>query len=162
MYTPLDLQKLDFKKGFRGYNSEEIDDFIEKIKKDYESLFKENAQLKEEVLESREKLKKYQEMEDTLKNALVLAQQTSEDLKNTASKERDIIINEAHVLAKKIIAEANQKVVDINRQFEECRKNLLIFRTRFVNFLQAQLELLHSDDLLSMAEHENREISNNG
>lgn len=149
MFTPLDLQKLEFRKGFRGYITEEIDEFLEKLRKDYETLFKENARLKEELTGLNEKLKKYQAIEDTLQNALILAQRTSEDLKNQAHKEKEIIIAEAHVEAKHILEEANLKVVDINRRYEELRKNLLIFKTRFINFLQAQLELIKSEEFIS-------------
>ena len=47
--TPMDINNKEFKKIIRGYNPEEVDEFLDKIVEDYEALYKENANLKEKV-----------------------------------------------------------------------------------------------------------------
>ena len=46
MLTPLDIHNKEFKRSFRGYNEDEIDDFLDQVVNDYEKLFRENDNLK--------------------------------------------------------------------------------------------------------------------
>ncbi|MDI3534329.1 MAG: cell division initiation protein [Thermosediminibacterales bacterium] len=147
MFTPIDIKKIEFKKSFRGYNIEEVDEFMEKIKKDYEKLYEQNIRFKEEISELKDKIENYKNIEETLQNALILAQQTAEEVKNNAYKEKEIILREAHENAKKIIQTANLKVVDMQREYEEIKKDFLVFKTRFINFLKSQLELIETQEL---------------
>ncbi|NPV43129.1 MAG: DivIVA domain-containing protein [Firmicutes bacterium] len=144
--TPLDIQKKSFKKGFRGYAKQEVDEFIEKVRVDYERLYKENAEMKELLEELKEKINHYRNIEDTLQNTLILAQQTAEEVKANAKKERELIIREAEEQAKKILQSANLKVVDVNREYQEALKEFNIFKTRFITFLKAQLEMIEAGE----------------
>ena len=47
MLTPIDIQRQDFEVKLRGYNADEVDDFLDLVGKDYEKLYKENAELRE-------------------------------------------------------------------------------------------------------------------
>lgn len=47
MIAPELIESKEFKKGFRGYNEEEVDVFLDQIKEDYEAIIKENESLKE-------------------------------------------------------------------------------------------------------------------
>ncbi|MDK2902064.1 MAG: cell division initiation protein [Thermosediminibacterales bacterium] len=144
--TPLDIQKKSFKKGFRGYVKQEVDEFIEKVRVDYERLYKENAEMKELLEELKEKINHYRNIEDTLQNTLILAQQTAEEVKANAKKEKELIIREAEEQAKKILQSANLKVVDVNREYQEALKEFNIFKTRFITFLKAQLEMIEAGE----------------
>ena len=55
--TPMDIEQQEFSRSFRGYNEEEVDDFLDKIVKDYEELINENVRLNEEIEKIQEKLK---------------------------------------------------------------------------------------------------------
>ena len=48
MLTPIDIHNKEFKRSFRGYNEDEIDDFLDQVVNDYEKLFRDNERLKEE------------------------------------------------------------------------------------------------------------------
>ena len=49
MLTPVDIHNKEFSRSFRGYNQDEIDDFLDEIVNDYEKLYRENNQLKKEL-----------------------------------------------------------------------------------------------------------------
>ena len=49
MITPMDIENKEFKKGFRGYNEEEVDEFLDIVKEDFENLHRENLDLKEKL-----------------------------------------------------------------------------------------------------------------
>lgn len=146
MLTPLDIHNKEFKKSFRGYNEEEVDEFLDRIVADYEKLYRENMELKETLERVNSKLSHYQQMEDTLHNTLVIAQETAEEVKLNAKKEKELLLKEAEVRAQKMIDEAMQKVQRSTGEYEELLKQSRVFRTRLRNLLQAQLALLEEDE----------------
>lgn len=144
MLTPMDIRNTEFKKGFRGYNEEEVDMFMDKIVADYEKQYRENIELKEKLNTINDRLESYSEMEKTLQSTLIVAQRTSEDIVTNARKEAELIIREAEEKRKSIMNQANTDVIDVNNQIEELRKQLQIFKTRYRTFLEAELESIAS------------------
>ncbi len=142
MLTPMDIRNKEFKKGFRGYNEDEVDIFMDKIVSDFEKLYRENIELKDKVNIFNDRLDSYSEMEKTLQSTLIVAQRTSEDVVANARKEADLIIREAEEKRKKIMEQANVDVIDLNKDIEELKKQLQIFKTRYRTFLESELESL--------------------
>ena len=68
MLTPLDIHNKEFKRSFRGYNEEDVDEFLDRVIKDYELLYRENIELKENMDRLNSKLEHFQHMENTLHN----------------------------------------------------------------------------------------------
>ena len=120
--SPLDIHNKDFKKVFRGYAEEEVDDFLDKIVKDYESLYKENIELKEIVEKKDGNIGRYKDLEDTLKDTLVIAQQTAQDIKTNSQKEAELILqkatNEAELKLKQAKSEAEALFTEAQRESE--------------------------------------------
>ena len=146
MLTPLDIHNKEFKRGFRGYNEEEVDEFLDKVIKDYETLYRENIELKETIERLNSKLEHYQHMENTLHSTLVIAQETAEEVKLNAKKETELMIKEAEISAQKLVEEALGKVRRMTGEYEELKKQSQIFRTRLRTLLQAQMEMLNNVD----------------
>jgi len=144
MLTPMDIHNKEFKKVFRGYSEEEVDQFLDEVIESFERLYKENSELKDKITVLNEKVQHYINMEKTLQNTLVLAQNTAEEIVNNAKKKGELIINEAEEQAKKIVEKANQELVKLNIEYEELKKQLQVFRTRFKTLLEAQMESLEN------------------
>lgn len=142
MLTPLDIHNKEFKKAFRGYGEEEVDEFLDEVVKDYEKLYRENVELKETLDRVNSKLEHYQHMENTLHNTLVIAQETAEEVKLNARKETELLVKEGEIRAQKLVEEAMSKVRRMNAEYEELQKQAQIFRTRLRTLLQAQMEML--------------------
>ncbi len=140
MITPLEIQNKEFKRSIRGYKEDEVDEFLDKIIIDYEKLYKENIELKDKLERAHHRLDQYKDIEETLKETLVVAQSTAEDVKLNAKKESELIIQKADTEAKGIIADANNEVESIRGQFENIKNQMQIFRTRFKTLLQSQLD----------------------
>src|SRR3712207_979535 len=119
--TAIDITNKEFKKGFRGYDIDEVDEFLDKIAEDYEVLYKENSSLKEKMGAMEENLKHYVRMEETIQNTLILAQNAAEQSKKAAQKEADMIIKNANETAQKILDKAHNDVVKINDDFEKTK-----------------------------------------
>lgn len=145
--TPLDISKVEFTKSFRGYSEEEVDDFLDKVVKDFEVLFRENLELKDQVERESRNVDKYKNLEETLKNTLVLAQKAAEDSKANSIREAENLIIEAKNKAQTIINEANSEVRELQQQYSDIQRQLLMFKTKYRSLLNAQLELLRDDEM---------------
>lgn len=112
MITPLDIENKKFSKQMmNGYNVEEVDDFLDDLTDDYSKNYKEITELRTKVEELNKSLEQYKTIEATLQNTLVMAQKTSEDIKNVAKQQADQIINEAKGSAKKQADDLENEII---------------------------------------------------
>lgn len=143
--TSMEITNKEFKKVIRGYNIDEVDEFLDKIAEGYEALYKENSSLKEKVLNFEEKVAHYNKMENTIQNTLLLAQNASDQARENAKKESELILKNANDTAQKIIDKAHSDVIHINDEFERMKQEFSKFRTKFRSFMESQLEMF--DDM---------------
>ena len=139
MLTPLDIQNKEFKKSMRGYKETDVDSFLDEIIVDYEKIYKENIELKDKISSLNEEIAKYNNLEETLKSTLVMAQSTADDVTSSARKKAELIIEDAEIHSKNIINNAQDHVKEINREYDYLKKEMFIFKTRYQSFIQAQL-----------------------
>ncbi|ABR33766.1 MULTISPECIES: DivIVA domain-containing protein [Clostridium] len=143
--TPMDINNKEFKKGLRGYNSDEVDEFLDEVVDNYEELYKENANLKEKLANLNEKVEHYSKIESTIQNTLILAQNAAEQAKNSAKKEAEFMMKNANETAQKVMDKAHNDVIQINDEYERVKQEFIKFRAKYRNFMNAQLETF--DDL---------------
>lgn len=144
--SPLDIHNKEFGRSFRGYDEDEVDDFLERIIQDYEGLIRQNKELEDRVENLLEKLKHFENIEASLSKSILIAQETAEEVKINARKEAQLIVKEAEKNADRIVSESLNKSRKIAVEVEEIQKHAAIFRARFRSLIQAQLEMLESDD----------------
>ncbi|HYF83194.1 MAG TPA: DivIVA domain-containing protein [Clostridia bacterium] len=144
MITPMDIRNKEFKKGFKGYKEDEVDEFLDKVIADYERIYRENGELKDRISIDNERIESYNSMEKSLQNTLLIAQTTAEDIVANSRKKSDMIIKEAEEQARRIVEDANSSVIKINRDYEELKKEVQVFKTRFKTLLQSELEALNA------------------
>jgi len=143
--TPMDINNKEFKKGLRGYHSDEVDEFLDEVVDNYEELYKENANLKEKLNNLNEKVEHYSKIEITIQNTLILAQNAAEQAKNSAQKEAELMLKNANETAQKIMDKAHGDVIHINDEYEKVKQEFIKFRAKYRNFMNTQLETF--DDL---------------
>jgi cell division initiation protein len=143
--TSMEITNREFKKSMRGYNADEVDEFLDKIAESYETLYKENSSLKEKVFNIEEKINHYNKMENTIQNTLLLAQNASDQARENAKKESELILKNANETAQKVIDKAHSDVIHINDEFERIKQEFSKFRTKFRTFMELQLEMF--DDM---------------
>ncbi|MBW4080061.1 DivIVA domain-containing protein [Paenibacillus sp. S150] len=156
--TPLDIHNKEFSRRIRGYDEDEVNEFLDQVIKDYESVIRENKELHNQLLSLQERLDHFVNIEESLSKTIIVAQEAADDVKNNSKKESQLIIKEAEKNADRIINEALSKSRKVAIETEELRKQASIYRTRFRTLLEAQLELLSTDDWNAL---ESREVSEN-
>ncbi|WP_027629081.1 DivIVA domain-containing protein [Ruminiclostridium cellobioparum] len=141
-YTPNDLDNIKFKKNFMGYKEDQVNEVLDSIIQDYELYIKENIELKDRISVLNEGIQHYKNIEESLQNTLIVAQQTGEEIKKNSYSKAENIVKEAELKAQKIINDANQEVIKIRFEYEEMKKRLHLFKTKSETLLLSQLELL--------------------
>ena len=142
MLTPLDIENKRFSKIIKGYNVDEVDDFLDQVTLDYERLYKENAELRNQIEESKKDLEHYRKVEQTLQNTLVMAQTTAEDIKANAQSRAEQIIRDAQSEAKRATEEISKQEFDIRKRTEELKRQFGVYKAKMEALLISQLELL--------------------
>ncbi len=137
---PIDIQKKEFNKAMRGYSTTEVDLFLADVAREMEALLKENEEISIRMKHAEAELEKFNRIETTLKDALVVAQGTAEDVVRTANAKADHIVEAAEHKAEKILDDANNRIISARKEYEEAKKDVIIFKTRFKTLLSAQLE----------------------
>lgn len=143
--TPLDIHNKEFNRRIRGYDEDEVNEFLDQVIKDYEALIRENKDLQKQVEQMQERLNHFSSIEDSLSKTIIVAQETADELKSNSKKEAQLIIKEAEKNADRIINDSLAKSRKIALDIEELKKQAAVYRTRFRTLLQAQLELLEED-----------------
>ena len=144
--TAMDITSKEFKKGFRGYDMDEVDEFLEEIAENYETLYKENSALKEKLSLMEENVNHYRKMEETIQNTLLLAQNAADQSRKSAQQEADLIIKSANETSKKLLDKAHGDVIKINDEYEKLKNEFVMFKNKFKNFMQSQMEMFEDMD----------------
>lgn len=144
--SPLEIHNKEFNRGFRGYDEDEVNAFLDQVIKDYEMVIRQNKDLEEQVKQLTERLGHFTNIEETLNKSILVAQETAEEVKGNAAKESKLIIKEAEKNADRIINEALSKSRRISMEVEELKKQAKVFRTRLKMLVEAQLDLIEDDD----------------
>src|SRR5699024_8550985 len=137
MITPLDIQNKEFKRTFRGYDIESVETFLDEILEEYESVYKQNTELKEKIELLSDHLRQYNTMEETLKSTWIVAQTTAEEVTVAARQKGENIVSDAQLKAKDIISDARKEVEDIKVEYETLKKEIYIFKTRYKSFIES-------------------------
>jgi len=162
--TPLDIHNKEFTRGFRGYDEDEVNEFLDQVIKDYEMVIREKKELKENLEQVKEKLGHFNNIEETLNKSILVAQESAEEVKGNAKKEAKLIIKEAEKNADRIINEALAKSRRISMDVEELKKQGKVFRTRLKMLVEAQLDMIGTDDWEKLFDEEigdELELTNN-
>lgn len=143
--TPLDIQQKQFPMKIRGFDVEEVYAFLEIIREEMEDLLRENASLKENVQRLESQLKEHRDMETTLRETLLTAQQMVEDYKTNARKEAELVVREAELKSDTILKEAQEKVIKIHEDIVDLKGIRRHFKEEVKRLVESHLKMLEFD-----------------
>ncbi len=147
--TPLDIYNKEFKKkvSLVAYDGKEVDEFLDHVAAAYERLLKEANQLKDENERLRQEVNKYREMERTLQDTMVVAQETVKDRTEQAEREAQLVIETAKHRANELLLDAKEKVRVRMRQFRQIEEYEQFFRIRLKTLIDSHLQLLNESQI---------------
>ena len=152
MLTPMDIHDHQFKKSFRGYNENEVDDFLDKVVVDFEKLLSEIERLKTQLYTTEKDLEKYRGLEKTMNDTLMVAQRTADeviaaarknadDMKENAARECQQIKDQAQHEAKQQIDGAKIKRDAILAEYDKFVRDKNAFLMKLRTILESELTI---------------------
>lgn len=138
--TPLDIHHKEFRHALRGYDVDEVDKFLDDVADEFERLFKENIDLSERLEAANTTVRQFQDQEQTIRNTMVAAQRSAEDIVAKAREESATVLRDAEVKAKEIIHNAltqKQKVASELLRIKQAEEE---FRNRFRAMLESHMK----------------------
>lgn len=142
MLTPIDIQKQDFDVKLRGYNADEVDDFLDLVGADYEKLYKENIELKDKIATLQASVDQYRNMENTLRDSIILAQNAAEEIKKSASERADNMVNDAQNKATDMIRQTNDDILARKKELADLQLEVDAYKAQMKNICTRVVEMI--------------------
>lgn len=116
-----DIKKRDFRKSLRGYDTDEVDAFLETVSNHYEKLIVENKNQAEKIKSLLQDIEIYKENELNLQRAIIKSQDLGEQIVENAKRKSDLIIREAELNARNIKHNVEEEILLRKHELEEIK-----------------------------------------
>ena len=137
-----------FSTAFKGYKKEEVNKFVSDCIKQVEGMLESLKSKDVEIEKLKNELIKYKTIEDSLNKAILMAEDTSSQMRRMASEEGTRIINEARRNASRIVNEALIQAEKTQNENLALKRNIITFKKRLRTILESQLDLVDEIDHL--------------
>lgn len=144
MITPLEIENKEFSKQIRGYNADEVDEFLDLIIEDIEIMQQELLALRNENSELKEQNEDYKRSQVNVMNTIDTAKKLMKDISESAEKRAEIIIKNAKLDAEMIVRDAKDFASHYGNESAQLRDKILQFRARYKKLLRDEID--HIDD----------------
>lgn len=146
MLTPADVENKVFKKAkLGGYDINDVEDFLEKLIVDYESVFKEVTELKDKCENLQESVKYYKSLEQGIEQSINNAKDEADKIKAMALEEAAQIRERKEKEFKNKMAELDLEVKKKEYDLEEKKKEMQIYKIKVKSMLEAQIKILDEE-----------------
>jgi len=143
----MDIHNKEFKKSVRGYDQEEVDEFLDEIIIDYEQMQRELELLREQVNTYSDNMTMYRERENALNNALISAQQFADNIKKDAEFSARKIVEDAKREAESIVGSTEARLSALQESYEKLLERYNGVRANVCDYLKAQMEMIQGQNL---------------
>ena len=133
-----------------GYNKEQVNQFINDVIVQTESIVKKCKEQQKEIEKLKNQLNHYQTVETELKKTVIQAEKASEKMKEMAKEEAIMIINDAKNNASRIVNEALLKADKIETKRDILEKNLQIFKRKLKLAVEQQMAVVEEIDTFNI------------
>ncbi len=155
--TAVDIKDKTFTTKFRGYNVEEVDEFLDILVDDFEELIRKNREQADRIKSLEEKILYFDDMKESLSQSVILAQETAEKVKSSALTESENMLNKANYESTRLVDEAKLKANEILRdatdeakriavETEDLKRQSRVFHQRLLASVEGQLGLINAPE----------------
>jgi len=142
--TPLEIKRQQFKKTMRGYDTIEVETFLEMVSNELEDLIHENSEQKDRILQLETQLADYKNIERSLQQTLMQAQETSDKSIENSKREAEIIIKEAEVKASQIVEKARLDFAHVKEELSQLKARKESVLSKLKVLLSSELNLIRA------------------
>ena len=162
---PIDVRRKEFKSTFRGYDANQVEDFLDAVADEFERNYTENQRMREEVSSLRDRLQQFEDLEGSIRDALVHAEQASNDLRRAASREAegikqsaqreaDFTIREAQSRSHQMLADSSARLERVQDSYDALQESKRSFANDFRHLLKTYTDVIENMEVASAREIE--------
>lgn len=142
MLTPIDIDNKQFSRQLKGYNVDEVDDFLDEISADYERAMLMNKNLEDKISELENILQEYKNAEGSLQDTLLIAKQTADNIRQSAETEANKVLDEAEKVYRDKTGNIDGIIEEKKQELNNIQESINVFKRKSEALLVAQLEIL--------------------
>ncbi len=157
---PIDVRRKEFRNSLRGYDANQVDDFLDAVADEFERAYTDNSRMREEIASLRERLQQFEELEGSIRAALVHAEQAAEDLRRSATqeaedlrrsaaREADLTIRDAKARSHQILADSSARVERVQESYNALQEAKRNFANDFRRLLKSYMDTMENMEIAS-------------
>ncbi len=152
-----DIEEKRFRKRWMGFDPSDVESFLRDLGDELDRLTNENENQKKDLQTLDSALKEHREREKTIRAVLVSAQKSAEQIKTNAEREARLVVSEAEIQAEGILKEANNRLIRMEQEISEMRRNRVQFGARMRSLLDSFSQMLDDDGKLAPLKFEEKQ-----
>ena len=146
MIMPIDIDKKEFSRDKKGYNSREVDEFLDIIVADYEKVLNDNRSMAHKIKALEKQLEEAQKDDNAMVETLETAKKLMADISASAERRAELMMRDAELEAENMLLDAKVNVRKLNDEYEVLSAKVRRLKGNFRKMLQAEIERLDGDD----------------
>ncbi|CAA9464104.1 MAG: Cell division initiation protein DivIVA [uncultured Rubrobacteraceae bacterium] len=162
---PVDIRRKEFRNGFRGYDANQVDDFLDTVADEFERTYNENQRMREEVSGLRDRLQQFEDLEGSIRAALVHAEQAANDVRSSANREAEdvrqgarrdaeLTMRDAQARSHQMLADSSSRIERAQDSYEALQEAKKGFANDFRHLLKTYMDMMESMEVSSAREIE--------
>jgi len=136
-----------------GYDIKQVNSFVRNVTNEYESMLNKLKNRDQEIYDLKEKLKHYKDLETTLNKAVLIAEDSSNQIKKIAHDEAKLIVDTAKKNASQIVNDALIKAEKTELEADNLRRSLKVYKARIKQAVEAQLTIVNDVDEIKIEDN---------
>ncbi len=144
MLAPHELKNKSFTKTMRGYNPQEVDEYIDFLVENYTALYRENSELERKLKIVVTNLDELKDEEESIRSTLLKSQKLSEKIIRDANEKADVITSSIKDRCDAIIADFREQLGEEKKEMWQIRTKVLDFKKNVYDLYRAHIEELQS------------------
>ncbi len=146
MIMPIDIDKKEFSRDKRGYNSREVDEFLDLITVDYEKVLNDNRNMAHKIKSLEKQLEEAQKSDTAMVETLETAKKLMADISASAERRAELIMRDAELESETMILDAKMTVKKLNDEHLTLKSKVERLRANYKTMLTSELEKLELDE----------------
>ncbi len=135
-----------FNTTINGYDKLEVNSFVSNVTNEYEAMLNKLKSKDKEVALLKNELEHYRNLETTMNKAVLVAEDSSNQIKKIAKEEANLIIETAKKNASQIVNDALLKAERTEMEVDSLRRSIKIYKARIKQVVEEQLTMVNDVD----------------
>lgn len=146
MIMPIDIDKKEFSRDKRGYNSREVDEFLDLVAVDYEKVLNDNRSMAHKIKSLEKQLQEAQKSDTAMLDTLETAKKLMADISASAERRAELMMRDAELESENMILDAKMTVKKLNEEHLTLINKVERLRGNYRAMLEGELKKLENDE----------------